>query len=84
MLCSQRWRETREEQRELERLNFEMVNEVRQAAEVHRQVPALRQPARLAVGRRQRADHPVKVQTCYVSPQSCTSALSGPALALAA
>ena len=35
---SQRWRETGEEQRELERLNFDVINEVRQAAEVHRQV----------------------------------------------
>ena len=36
--CSQRWRETGEEQRELERLNFDVINEVRHAAEVHRQV----------------------------------------------
>ncbi|KAI8471111.1 MAG: peptidase M24, structural domain-containing protein, partial [Monoraphidium minutum] len=32
------WRETSAEKRELERLNADMVNEVRQAAEVHRQV----------------------------------------------
>lgn len=38
-VCSQRWRETGEEQRELERLNFDIINEVRHAAEVHRQVP---------------------------------------------
>ena len=36
--CSQRWRETSEEKRELERLEFDTLNEVRQAAEVHRQV----------------------------------------------
>lgn len=35
---SQRWRETSEEKRELERLEFDVLNEVRQAAEVHRQV----------------------------------------------
>ena len=35
---SQRWRETSEEKRELERLEFDTLNEVRQAAEVHRQV----------------------------------------------
>ncbi|EIE25282.1 peptidase M24A, methionine aminopeptidase [Coccomyxa subellipsoidea C-169] len=34
----QRWRETSEEKRELERLEFDILNEVRQAAEVHRQV----------------------------------------------
>lgn len=34
---SQRWRETSEEKRELERLEFDTLNEVRQAAEVHRQ-----------------------------------------------
>ncbi|BDA41560.1 Methionine aminopeptidase 2 [Coccomyxa sp. Obi] len=34
----QRWRETSEEKRELERLEFDTLNEVRQAAEVHRQV----------------------------------------------
>lgn len=32
------WRETSAEKRELERLQWDMVNEVRQAAEVHRQV----------------------------------------------
>ena len=37
-LRSQRWRETAEEKRELERLEFDTLNEVRQAAEVHRQV----------------------------------------------
>eukprot|EP00884_Botryococcus_braunii_P004532 jgi/Botrbrau1/1407/Bobra.0063s0105.1 len=36
----QRWRETSEEKRELERLQHDMINEVRQAAEVHRQVRA--------------------------------------------
>lgn len=36
--CSQRWRETSEEKRELDRLQHVMINEVRQAAEVHRQV----------------------------------------------
>jgi methionyl aminopeptidase len=36
--CSQRWRETDEEKRALDRSNFDMINEVRQAAEVHRQV----------------------------------------------
>lgn len=36
--CSQRWRETDAEKRELERLAFDMINEARQAAEVHRQV----------------------------------------------
>jgi hypothetical protein len=35
---SQRWRETSEEKRELERLEFDILNEVRHAAEVHRQV----------------------------------------------
>ncbi|KAK9908762.1 hypothetical protein WJX75_002501 [Coccomyxa subellipsoidea] len=34
----QRWRETSEEKRELERLEFDILNEVRHAAEVHRQV----------------------------------------------
>ncbi|KAI3428315.1 hypothetical protein D9Q98_006695 [Chlorella vulgaris] len=34
----QRWRETSEEKRELDRLQHGMINEVRQAAEVHRQV----------------------------------------------
>lgn len=34
----QRWRETAAEKRELDRLQWDMVNEVRQAAEVHRQV----------------------------------------------
>lgn len=34
----QRWRETNEEKRQLERLENDMINEVRQAAEVHRQV----------------------------------------------
>ena len=37
-VCSQRWRETSEEKRDIERLQHGMVNEVRQAAEVHRQV----------------------------------------------
>ena len=37
-LCSQRWRETSEEKQHLERMEQDMVNEVRQAAEVHRQV----------------------------------------------
>jgi hypothetical protein len=32
------WRETAAEKRELERLNWDMINQVRQAAEVHRQV----------------------------------------------
>ncbi|GIL96663.1 hypothetical protein Vretimale_2425 [Volvox reticuliferus] len=32
------WRETSAEKRELERLNWDMLNEVRRAAEVHRQV----------------------------------------------
>ncbi|KXZ49245.1 hypothetical protein GPECTOR_22g837 [Gonium pectorale] len=32
------WRETSAEKRELERLNWDMINEVRRAAEVHRQV----------------------------------------------
>jgi methionyl aminopeptidase len=34
----QRWRETAAEKRELERLEFDMINEVRQCAEVHREV----------------------------------------------
>ena len=34
----QRWRETNEEKRELERLEKNMYNEVRQCAEVHREV----------------------------------------------
>lgn len=34
----QRWRETAAEKRELDRLQFDMINEVRQAAEVHREV----------------------------------------------
>jgi methionyl aminopeptidase len=34
----QRWRETNAEKRELERLEFDMINEVRQCAEVHREV----------------------------------------------
>lgn len=29
LLCSQRWRETSAEKRELERLEFDMINEVR-------------------------------------------------------
>ena len=33
-----RWRETSAEKRELERAQFDMINEVRQAAEVHRRV----------------------------------------------
>lgn len=36
----QRWRETDEEKRELYRLQHDMINEVRQAAEVHREVRA--------------------------------------------
>ena len=39
--CSQRWRETSAEKRDLERLQHSMINEVRQAAEVHRQVGGL-------------------------------------------
>lgn len=38
--CSQRWRETNEEKRALQRSEHDMINEVRQAAEVHRQVLA--------------------------------------------
>lgn len=34
----QRWRETSEEKRQMERLQWDQLNEVRQAAEVHRQV----------------------------------------------
>lgn len=34
----QRWRETSAEKREMDRLQWDMINEVRQAAEVHRQV----------------------------------------------
>ena len=34
----QRWRETSAEKRELERLEWDMINDVRQSAEVHRQV----------------------------------------------
>lgn len=34
---SQLWRETSEEKRALERLEKDVINEVRQAAEVHRQ-----------------------------------------------
>ena len=37
-MCSNLWRETSEEKRELQRLQDDMVNEVRQCAEVHRQV----------------------------------------------
>ena len=40
LLRSQRWRETAAEKRELDRLQQDMINEVRQAAEVHRQVRA--------------------------------------------
>ena len=36
--CSQRWRETSAEKRELARLDNDLLQEVRQAAEVHRQV----------------------------------------------
>lgn len=36
--CSQRWRETSEEKRVQARLQNHMINEARQAAEVHRQV----------------------------------------------
>lgn len=32
------WRETSAEKRELQRLQADMINDVRQAAEVHRQV----------------------------------------------
>ncbi|EFN58315.1 hypothetical protein CHLNCDRAFT_142331 [Chlorella variabilis] len=39
-MLTQRWRETAAEKREMDRLQAEMVNEVRQAAEVHRQVRA--------------------------------------------
>lgn len=35
---SQRWRETSEEKRDIERLQEDMVNDVRKSAEVHRQV----------------------------------------------
>lgn len=35
--CSQRWRETSAEKRELARLDNDLLQEVRQAAEVHRQ-----------------------------------------------
>jgi methionyl aminopeptidase len=38
------WRTTSEEKRELERLEKPMYNEVRQAAEVHRQVPIHHKP----------------------------------------
>ena len=34
------WRETSAEKRELERLQSDMINDVRQAAEVHREVGA--------------------------------------------
>ena len=37
---SQRWRETSEEKRSKERMEHAIINEVRQAAEVHRQVLA--------------------------------------------
>lgn len=37
-VCSQRWRETSEETRHRARLQDDMINEIRQAAEVHRQV----------------------------------------------
>ena len=37
LLCSQRWRETSAEKRELARLDNDLLQEVRQAAEVHRQ-----------------------------------------------
>jgi methionyl aminopeptidase len=43
------WRETSAEKRELARLSADMVNDVRQAAEVHRQVRA-RVRARACVG----------------------------------
>lgn len=46
--CSQRWRETNEEKRAMERSNFEVINEVRQAAEVHRQVWRFRHASRFA------------------------------------
>ena len=39
--CSQRWRETSEEKRAQARLQDQMINEVRQAAEVHRQASHL-------------------------------------------
>ena len=39
----QRWRETAAEKREMDRLQFDMINEVREAAEVHRQVRAYMQ-----------------------------------------
>jgi len=39
--CSQRWRETSEEKRAQARLQDQMINEVRQAAEVHRQARQL-------------------------------------------
>lgn len=37
-LCSNLWRTTSEEKRELERLEKPIYNSIRQAAEVHRQV----------------------------------------------
>ena len=36
------WRETSAEKRDLERLSADMINDVRQAAEVHRQVMRVR------------------------------------------
>jgi hypothetical protein len=40
-LCSNLWRTTSEEKREQERLEKPLYNEIRQAAEVHRQVNSL-------------------------------------------
>ena len=45
--CSQRWRETSEEKRDIERLQADMVNDVRRAAEVHRQVTNMTPPESL-------------------------------------
>ena len=43
--CSQRWRETNEEKRAMERSNEDMMNATRKAAEVHRQVRMPRRPS---------------------------------------
>ena len=59
---SQQWRETAEEKWEMERQEAPLLNDVRQAAEVHRQVPSssLRDPPHLC----RLADHLSRAQLC--------------------
>jgi len=64
--CSQRWRETSEEKRAQARLQDQMINEARQAAEVHRQVRFF---ACFAVNMKT-ATYRQQVVTCYAMQTS--------------